>query len=104
MRRQELRIVSRAAIGLAAALAALATAVLTAESGEAVIRTAWTAGGGHLAQARDMLLALVHDPVASHVAALFAATLLLAALAARNLRAANVDARSRNRRQRRPRD
>lgn len=102
MRHHELRTVSRAAFGLAAALAALTTAVLTAETATTLIRTAWTVADGHIARSGEILFAMLADPVASQVVGLAVATLILGALAARSLGAVK-EARCRASGRRRPR-
>jgi hypothetical protein len=90
----ELRTVTRAAVGLIAGLGAFASAAAAAGTGETLVRAAWTAVGSGLAHGRERLLALLAEPAAAEVVVFALAALALAAFSARNLRLARASVRA----------
>jgi hypothetical protein len=104
--RRELRVVSHAAVGIAAGLGAFASGAAAAEAGDAVLRTVWSAAGGHVASLGGMLAALTREPSALYVALLASTALGLAILSVRSLSMARAITaqRERQRASRDPRD
>jgi len=96
----ELRTVTRAAIGLTAGLGAFASAAAAAETGDTLVRAAWTVVGSGLAHGRERLLALLAEPAAAEVVIFALAALALAVVSVRNLQLARASVgaarRSRN--------
>jgi len=88
--RRELRVVSHAAVGIAAGLGAFASGAAAAEAGDAVFRTVWSAAGGHVASLGGMLAALIREPSVLYVALLSTTALGLAILSVRSLSAARA--------------
>ena len=94
MKSNELRTVTRAAVGLTAGLGAFASAAAAAETGDTLVRAAWTAIGSGLAHGRERLLAVLAEPATAEVVIFALAALALAVVSARNLSLARASARA----------
>jgi hypothetical protein len=88
--RKELRVVSHAAVGIAAGLGAFASGAAAAEAGDTVLRTVWSAAGGHVATLGGMVAALSREPSVLYVALLAVTALGLGLLSIRSLSTARA--------------